>query len=241
MRQTVSLCIPYYEDPNRLRGILLNECLGWFDEVVIVDDGSTSYPAEPILKEFEEELPSNLSAYAIQTDYGFNAHGARNLAATYSMSDWLFFMDVDQELNADVFLELKHEIKKAKPKQFFLCNLFGDDPGNIFCVRAIDFWRAGGYDEELRGFHMGDKIFRERLDSFCEPILLKNILPCNRMGRTIRVDNTVLGTYYPDDRFVVQRSQNHIQEELDMIKERNKDPSRWESIPHLNFEWKKII
>lgn len=239
----ISLCIPYYEDPNRLRGILMNDWIELFDEVIIVDDGSVDYPAEPIIKEFEDEgifWYTNLSLYRIDVDFGFNAHGARNLAAQEATGDWLFFMDVDAELNEGFTKELLERVQSTPEGSFIVASLLGGDSGNAFCVRTEDFWRAGGYDEELRGYHMGDKIFRERLDQICTPELTENNLPCNRMGRTVYTDDTITGTYYPDDLSVVQRDQKHIKDILEMVWKRNKSQSEWASIPTINFDWRKI-
>lgn len=245
MRSTVSICIPYYEDPHRLYSVLHNEWLSWFDEIIIVDDASSDFPAPPIVENaISDELiigADKISVYRIQEDYGFNAHGARNLAAQQSTSEWLFFLDVDLRLDEDFMAELAKLVDILGPQNYILCNLFGGDPGNIFCVRREDFQKAGGYDEELRGYHMGDKIFRERLDSFCLPHLMDAILPCDRMGRKVYEDDSITGTLYPDDHSVVQRKQIHIQDQLDMIEQRNQEPELWESIPKIQFEWDKVI
>ena len=46
----ITLCVPYYEDPHRLYALLHNEWLSWFDEVIIVDDASSDFPALPIVE-----------------------------------------------------------------------------------------------------------------------------------------------------------------------------------------------
>lgn len=238
----ISLCIPYYDDPHRLRGLMMNECLGMFDEVIIVDDGSPTYPAARIVQEFPDELEYiDIKVWRITEDFGFNAHGARNLAATVARGDWLLFLDVDMEPDADFVEELLERVESTPEDEFLLCNLFGDDPGNIFALRAVDFWRAGGYDEETRGWHLGDKIFRERLDSFCKPVLLETRLPCNRLGRKVMHDDQITGTLYPDDQTVVQRSQKHVQPILNMIHQRNQRPETWDKIPKLNFDYTREL
>lgn len=240
---TVSLCIPYYDDPHRLRFLLMQEELSWFNEIIIVDDGSRDFPAKPIVEDILQDshfIPNRrVKLFTILEDFGFNAHGARNLAAAQSKCEWLCFLDVDMQPNEPFLVELSDRVKDTPPGNFILCNLFGDDPGNIFCVRREDFERAGGYDEELRGYHMGDKLFRERLDSFCTPKLMHMLLPCNRVGRVIEIDDTITGTLYPDDSTVVQRRQVHIEEELKMIEQRNQEPDTWRDIPKLQFEWRE--
>ena len=241
----ISLCVPYYDDPHRLYSILTNECLGMFDEINIVDDGSPDFPALPLveqtLPDIDPTFRDKINVYQIKEDYGFNAHGARNLGAMVTKSDWILFLDVDLELTEVFCQELLHLVLTLPDYHFALCNLFGGDPGNIFCVRKKEFLEAGGYDEELRGYHMGDKLFRSRLDVVSCPILMYAILPCNRMGRKIYEDDGITGTMYPDDHSVVQRKQVHIQDQIDMIEKRNERPELWSSIPKLQFEWEKVI
>ena len=88
---------------------------------------------------------------------------------------------------------------------------------------------------------MGDKIFRERLDSLVTPRLMETGLLINRTGRRIVVDDSAFLTEYPDDRTVVQRDQKHIQPILKMIQERNRDPSQWLSIPNVNFTYDEVV
>ena len=66
-------------------------------------------------------------------------------------------------------------------------------------------------------------------------------LQCNRRGRKVVEDDNILGTLYPDDKTVIQRSMKHIQDTLDMIKERNKSIMDWNFIPIVQFDWKKEI
>lgn len=241
---TVSLCVPYYEDPHRLYAFLHNEWLSCFDEVIIVDDASTDFPALPIVENCISDGfivgTNKISVYRIQEDYGFNAHGARNLAAQLAKNEWLFFHDIDMIMDEDFIQELTDKVSRPEG-EFVVCRVFGGDPGNIFAVRKEDFFDAGGYDEELRGYHMGDKLFRARLEKICKPVLMDADLPCDRMGRSVRVDDQITGTMYPDDKTVVQRSQKHVQDILDMINKRNDTPQEWKNIPRIQFDWTREI
>lgn len=242
----VSLIVPYYEDPDRLEGILYNDCtFKYFDKVIIIDDASPNYPAKPIVQSHIEECCCNrkkVMLYRVAVDYGFNAHGARNLGASVASGhEWLMFMDVDQELTEDFCEALQKDIAASKEGEYVLCNLFGGDPGNIFACRRSDFFAAGGYDEELRGWHMGDKLFRDRLDQIASPKLMDTILPSNRMGRKIVIDNEVTGTEYPDDKTVKQRDQRGIEPMVDLVKSRNLDPKLWKNIEKITFDWRRQI
>jgi glycosyltransferase involved in cell wall biosynthesis len=245
IKNFITLCVPYYNDPHRLREFLLNDYLCIFDEVIIVDDASPDYPALPIIEDMRGECPwldfDRFHLYRVQEDYGFNAHGARNLAASESNCEWLFFVDVDMILDKKFLEGFFLQLFNTEDEQTLVCNVHGGDPSNIFAARKENFFLAGGYDEELRGYHMGDKLFRERLDLLAEPIMVEPELQCNRRGRKVVEDDNILGTLYPDDKTVIQRSMKHIQDTLDMIKERNKSIMDWNFIPIVQFDWKKEI
>lgn len=236
----ISLITPYYDDPYRLEEALVNECLfHYFDEFILVDDASQLHPAQPIVENFLEDYPQytdRLSLYRVRKDYGFNAHGARNLAMKMIRNEWALLIDIDQLLAPEFCEELVNRIANCPEDEFILCNLYGNDPGNIFAVRASHFWAAGGYDEELRGWHMGDKIFRARLDAIAKGRLTDAILPCNRKGRLVHISEDVSFTEYPNDKIVVQRGQKHIQPTIEMVLARNP-----EDIPHVLFDYDRLL
>ena len=231
----ISLCVPYYDDPERLHQFMLNECLDLFHEIIVVDDASQKFPARPIVEEYPRD---NFSLYRIHEDYGFNAHGARNLAASVATGDWIFFIDIDNEPTPEFCQNLFEHVSRTPENNFVVCNIYGTDKGiNFFCVRKTDFDKAGGYDEELRGHHIGDKLFRARLDTFCKPDLAGYILNCNRHGRKWIEDDSVKTAVYPDDFTIICPPMSRIQHALDMIEERNKHPEQWVEIPKLNFDF----
>ena len=241
MLDNVTVIIPYYQDEARLTNLLNESLLQNFKEIIVIDDASIREPAVPIVRDALEDIGGNARVFRVMFNYGFNAHGCRNLGAREAKTEWLLFLDVDCEVDPDFVRALKEDIEDCPEDEFLLCNLMGGDPGNIFAVRRWDFWRAGGYDEELRGYHMGDKIFRERLDSLVTPRLMETGLLINRTGRRIIVDDSAFLTEYPDDRTVVQRDQKHIQPILKMIQERNKDESLWRTIPCVNFTYDEVV
>ena len=239
----VSLIVPYYNESDRLEEFLSRtEALEFFDEIIFVDDGSQTHPAEPVIREYLQDYPEGkISLYRIPVDYGFNAHGARNLAATKAKNEWMCFLDIDMCPDVDWCKAFFRMVERCDVDHFVLISMLGDDPGNIFACRKTHYFAAGGYDEELRGWHMGDKLFRFRLDRLALPRLMNEKIVCNRLGRTVKTDDSITGTHYPDDRTVVQRHPKHINAALRMINDRNEKPETWTDIPILQFDWERIL
>ena len=235
----ISLCIPYYDDPERLHQLMLNDSLDYFHEVILVDDASQKFPAKPIVAEYPRD---NIILYRIHKDYGFNAHGARNLGASVATGDWVFFIDMDQVLTPEFCESLIEQVSRT-PKDHFVwvceshnTHVRGVNP-NTFCARITDFEKTGGYDEEIKGWHMGDRLFRERLDYFCKPDRAPYALGQNRVGRMMIEDGGVQHTLYPDDYTMITPPVSRIQHVVDMIEERNKHPEQWGEIANLTFDF----
>ena len=242
----VSIVIPYYEDPWRLEALLCNEALfEYFDDIIIVDDGSVERPAKKYVLELLEDCPqyaSKISLFRIKQDLGFNAHGARNLGMSFVRNDWVFLMDVDQVPDSDWCEKMHKAIDECAEDEFIVVPLHEDeDPGNIFLCRADQFWSVGGYDEELVGWHLGDRLFRYRLDKLYKPKNMATPIKCNRYGRNVVFDPNIEKTLYPDDRTVVQRPMEEVEDKIRLVEERNLQPERWRSIQTLMFDWEKVI
>lgn len=160
----------YYEDPKRL----LQQIALWEDypvevEIVVVDDGSTVYPAEEYLKNIE--TVATVKLYKVDEDLGFNSHGCRNLIATVASSDFILFLDIDCLLSANDVGYLRTVTFNEDSIYRFGCyfshnySYAWNGHVNVFIVNKKKYWEAGGYDESYTGHHYGDREFLEKLDA----------------------------------------------------------------------------
>lgn len=176
---TLSLCMPYYQNP----GMLLEQFRVWADypedlkphlEVVLVDDGSP-----PALAASSVARPCGLPAlrlYRVLVDLPWHQHGARNLAAKEATGPWLLLTDMDHVLPADSLRALFQVLASAGARD--VCTFHRLDAPhlrptrnergelkphvNSFALRKDHFWALGGYDEDCVGYGT-DGYFRNRM------------------------------------------------------------------------------
>lgn len=243
----ISLVCPYFEDPRRLFDFIWNEnVFKYFDELIIVDDGSYEHPAKPIVADLVADYPQyrdRIRLFRVPIDYGFNAHGARNLAMRFVRNQWCALIDVDNRLTKE-FCENLHESIKTCPEDSFL--VFNADIApykdtlNHFALRKEQFWFCCGYDEEMMGFHYGDRIFRHRLDGVYNPIMMDPpylIFERPMHEYEFRKD-CVKVEYRPDGTMIHPPDQLRSVWERYLL-ERNDNRSRWWQIEasHGKFLW----
>ena len=113
MLDNVTVIIPYYEDAARLDTIMNRPLLERFKEVIVIDDSSTNRTALPIVRDAVDDFGGNVRLFRVMVNYGFNAHGCRNLGATEANTEWLLFLDADMKVNQEI-----------SPEEFFK---FGKD------------------------------------------------------------------------------------------------------------------
>ena len=129
-----------------------------FHEVVLVDFDCPSHAGDWVQATF----PSVKVVRVTETPI-FHLARARNLgAAAASGSEWLFFMDVDTEIEPGFLGEMAERLGpggfyRALPLAFELC-------GTIFVTRA-DYERVGGYDEAIQGWGSEDEDIVEQLEA----------------------------------------------------------------------------
>ena len=93
-RETITAIIMTFNEEHNIQGCL--ESLGWVDELIVADTGSTDRTVE-LSREYTETI-LNLPWYG----YG----QTRNLALQEASSDWILFVDADER----VTVELKEAI-----------------------------------------------------------------------------------------------------------------------------------
>jgi len=236
----ISLITTYYNEPQHLIPFLENECSDIFSEVIVVDDGSQEYPAEWVMKTFDD---SRFKLFRIKDDLGFNSHGARNLAMKHCTNDWAYLTDIDRKGMGQFASILQRYIESARDKEYFNWKLqSGEDTINDYCIRVSDFWISGGYDEEFVNWHYGDRMFIDRLHKYLYPTNIPYEVPYTRGGRECLSDDVAITTY-PDDKTLIQpkRDKSRKQKIIDTVGWRTDNPELWIRDSILQFEWEQII
>jgi len=240
----------YYNEPEFLEELLENFDKDHFTSLLIVDDGSMKYPAEPIVRVYADDLP--VSLYRVKEDIGFNSHGCRNLAAQESKTVWCYFTDIDMYMDQGVAYELFKATQTSTLKQYFTFwrNFKQDYIGrceesiNDFCIRRKDFLESYGYDEEYAGMHYGDKMFLEKLSTYMVKTLMPNVLIDKRGRRKSVMTNDVDKPTYDNENMIMYHPRIY-KDELEVLNSiigtRNETRSQWETKSFIDFEWEKLI
>lgn len=142
-----TLITTYYDNPDELE-VFLSENYNpdYFSNLIVVDDASPKYPARDILKDYGLE---NVKLYRILEDYGFNSHGARNLAMLLCETEWATLVDLDHILLPKLYPVMEEFIELE-------CGDVLSFAWNQFTILKTAFWLVGGYEEDLRGYKWGD-------------------------------------------------------------------------------------
>jgi len=169
----ISVVITYYNQPE-----VLEWCLGYIcnwlgstianTEVIIVDDGSKEHPAFPVVRRIERKFFKThwFQIYKVVPDIPWNQCGARNLGASVAKHEWLLMLDVDHTVDCtemDTILNTTHQTRTKRWFTFDRLNINTEQPlhpaKNIFLMTKKDFNRVGGYDEDLTGQYLQDRLF----------------------------------------------------------------------------------
>lgn len=142
----------------------------WADEIIVVDSGSTDDTAN-----IAREMGAQVYVHADWPGFG----PQKNRALGYASNDWVFSIDADERVTAELRAEIEQVLAKADADGYFCPRL------SQFCGKFIR--HSGWYpDYVLRLFRHGAGRFSDSLVH--ESVLLE--------GRTARLNNPLLHYSY---------------------------------------------
>ena len=250
MTPGITYITSYYNEPQLLRELLDSFNTDFFNALLIIDDGSEEYPAEPIVKPYADKLP--VSLYRVTEDLGFNSHGCRNLGAQQAETEWCYFTDMDMHIDEGASHDLKTATETSVLKQYFTFwrsfkqDYIGrcEESINDFCIRREHFLESYGYDEEYTGWHYGDKMFLEKLSTFMIKSLMPNVLIDKRGKRESVMTNDVDKTVYDNEKMVMYHPKI-MKHDLAVINTiigtRNENRKDWHTKSFIDFHWERLL
>lgn len=183
--------------------------------VIVVDDGSPKYPAEPPIG----RIPAlTLQIWRMKKDIRWNQDACRNVGVTHAEQDWVLLTDMDHVVCESVACYLiTHAFDPTIAYTFRRVSApdmvpYKPHPNSWFMSRKL-FDDVGGYDERFAGLYGTDADFRDRLKAKAEIVELKQALV--RVPRYVVADASTT-TYLrkqPEDRAGIKR----IRAERDLI------------------------
>ena len=180
MHRALTIYFPYYEQRNALEFNLgvyaeYSEEIRNKIRILIVDDGSPTEPALPIIKqEYLDKL--DISLYRIDVDIPWNQPGANNLAFAKAETEYVLRTDIDHYMDEANLRKLLNRLSNEKEGSnccYFLGLRIEGAPCaghiNSFVIRRADYLRTNGYNESFSGNYGHDDIeFVRRLRKFVQ-------------------------------------------------------------------------
>lgn len=160
----------YYENAGMLREQQrcwreLPEDLRAHFHAIVVDDGSPTAPAAPVVE------PTGIASFRLfrmLVDVRWNWLACRNLAMTHARTEWVLLTDIDHVVLPATLRRLM--VDPLDPKVVYRLsrvdapNLTPYKPHpNTWVMTRTMFDRVGGYDERFSGYYGTDAEFKERV------------------------------------------------------------------------------
>lgn len=224
----LTLGTTYYNCPELLIKFL-DHHREFFDEIIIIDDGSD------ISADHHIKNKDKIKLYRVPIDYGFNSHGCRNLIMKETSNDWVILLDVDRLLVDPMVATSTIRHHNLKENILYLFEMFLNYKAqtdlhvsvNDFLVNKNHFWKAGGYDEELIGIRTGDREYRKQLLHFGREKVFYGIYAEFTRGPSLSIN-----TVSPKDK-KLEKDKNDLLDRRIKFPEPNKQT--------LTFEWNRIF
>lgn len=119
-RPTVSLCM-IVKDEESLIEACLRSVHDWIDEMIIVDTGSSDRTIQ---------IAHSMGASVLHYEWNNHFADARNYGLTHAKSDWILYLDADEELSPLGDFDLHKVLKEthASVLSLHLVNYIGESP-----------------------------------------------------------------------------------------------------------------
>lgn len=230
----LSLVQTYYNEPD-----LLQKCIDRWNNfsadlhIILIDDGSKTYPAIDIISQNKIRDNIKFSLYAVDEDIGFNSHGCRNLGAQVAETQWIIFLDIDYTIQPGDMSKLVNEYNLISPWYNFQARYYKTPnntytPLNQFLIQKDFYLKSGGYDESYTNWHYGDRQFLDKLTQLSPPDLLEMTITCHRGARKTIINNDLSGPIYDNENMIMYSPR------LDYFKIKQIDTK-------INFNWTKLL
>ena len=162
----LTLATLYYEDERHLQQLVgawlaLPTYLKSALVFMVIDDGSTRFPARHVLEPFRSHL--HLKLIRIRAELAWNIGGARNLAVLVCPTPYILLLDADLRTSATFLTEALALVKVARRSndtqlifiRFQRMFSSGEEPSRphpaAMLLSKQTYWNVGGCDEDFVG------------------------------------------------------------------------------------------
>lgn len=188
---TVTLCMPYYDNPGILR-LHLETWASYPATVreqmrfIVVDDASPNSPAATVINDWG--MAYRLYCYRIHKDVPWGWPAAKNIAAREAEDGVLLITDIDHVLDAEnaarlVAMQVRPDAHYVPARRKANGEPYRRHPGSYIMQRSL-YWKIGGFEERWLGLYGTDFMMRDR---------------AKRMSERVETDEVTLTLYGRDD------------------------------------------